>query len=142
MRKNGVLLRRAILLLSMLPIVALSGGCKRLPTGAREHFSRQFSCPEDRVELIERSDVKYGDLTFPKTTAAPPDDVKSDPERLALWEKNHADEASNVREKLNEMNVFQAKGCGQDVLLACAHPSSEGGEITSEVLCHEVPLRK
>jgi len=102
-----------------------AGGCKSLEKGAREEFSRRYSCPEDRVEVRRRADVKAYDLVFSRLAPArPPDDVAADPARLAVWEKDE-------REKRETWNsswaVFEARGCGHESLQSCSHPSAMGG---------------
>lgn len=119
-------------------MVAALGGCKRLKTGAREEFSKQYACPLERVEVIARGDLRYGDLLPKAAEAEPPDEVKRDPGRLAKWKQDRADERKELRSTLDSIDVFQARGCGHDTLYGCWHPgNSEGNAQADEVSCSE-----
>ncbi|WP_148314293.1 hypothetical protein [Sorangium cellulosum] len=138
---------RSLVRLSFLMLLAVvfSIGCKRLKTGAREEFGRKHSCPEDRITVRSRDDVKWGAIVLAKRPAeAPPDEVKNDPGRLAKWQKDRAEEDAATRESLDELDVFEVKGCGHEVFMACAHPGGGAGEgvATDEVVCWEQPTTK
>ena len=138
---------RSLRRLSFLLLVAvvLSIGCKRLKTGAREEFGRKHSCPEDRITVSSRDDVTWSSLVLASSPAeAPPDEVKNDPGRLAKWHKDRAEEDAATRERLDELDVFEVKGCGHEVLMACAHPAGSSGEgvATDEVVCWEQAIPK
>ncbi|XXT19530.1 hypothetical protein WME94_55840 [Sorangium sp. So ce429] len=129
----------------MLLAVVFSSGCKRLKTGAREEFGRKHSCPEDRITVRSRDDVKWGSIVLAnRSAAAPPDEVKNDPGRLAKWQKDQAEEDAATRERLDELDVFEVKGCGHEVFMACAHPAGSSGEgvATYEVVCWEQAITK
>ncbi|WP_437967985.1 hypothetical protein WMF04_01225 [Sorangium sp. So ce260] len=128
--------------LSMLSVMLSSAGCKRLKTGAREDFAERYSCPEGRVEVLERDDVKWSTVVLgggPRE--APPAEVKDDPERLAKWNADRAEQDAETRKTLDDLDVFQVRGCGHDELVACAHPSSGDGMATHEVVCFKAPKR-
>ncbi|WP_437655660.1 hypothetical protein [Sorangium sp. So ce1182] len=136
-------LRRPLFL--VLLAVVFSSGCKRLKTGAREEFGRKHSCPEDRITVRSRDDVKWGSVVLANRPAeAPPDEVKNDPGRLAKWQKDRAEEDAATREGLDDLDVFEVKGCGHEVLMACAHPAGSSGEgvATDEVACWEQAIAK
>ncbi|MGK3995561.1 hypothetical protein [Sorangium sp. So ce1024] len=123
-------------------VILSSAGCKRLKTGAREDFAKRHSCPEDRVEVIERDDVKWSTVVFgagPQET--PPDEVKSDPGRLAKWNADRAAKDAEMRATLDDLDVFQVRGCGHDELVACAHPADGDGVATHRVVCFQGPQR-
>jgi hypothetical protein len=129
--------RRAAVLAIVLLVEALAG-CKRLGTGAREQFSKQYACPLERVEVIARGDLRYGDLIPTGAEAEPPDEVKRDPGRLAKWKQDRADEVKERRSTLDAIDVYQVRGCVHDTLYGCWHPgNSEGNAQSDEVSCSE-----
>jgi hypothetical protein len=130
-------------LLLLVVLVALAS-CKNIETGAREEFARKHSCPEDRVEVKARTDVKWGQLTMPPDRdAPPPDEVKNDPGRLAKWQADQAESGSGkMRRHLDSLDVFEFHGCGQDALMACKHPTSTDGTNMNAVICFDAPPSK
>ncbi|MGZ3417100.1 MAG: hypothetical protein ACXVEF_36440 [Polyangiales bacterium] len=124
----------------LLVVVVALFGCKRLSTGAREDFAKKHSCPVARVTVTPRSDLKYGDLVVKESTDEPPEDVKKDPERLAKFKADKAEESSELRKNLNSnLDMFQVKGCDLDVLMGCGHGSSPDGQSQAdEVVCFEI----
>ena len=100
---------------------------KKLDDGAREEFTRIYSCPGDRVEVRPRPDLTAWDLEVAKSgRGAPPDDIARDPERLAIWTKSEREQQERVNE---DTGVFEVRGCGTEVLWACDHPTVAGGEV-------------
>jgi hypothetical protein len=116
-------------------------GCKGLKTGAREEFAKKFSCPDDRVQVVERADlhaydVIHGDRdTF---TKAPPEEVAADPGRLAKWKADHDESDDRNRSYYNSAyTVFEVSGCDHEVLMACTHPGGvKGGTRMDRVSCN------
>jgi hypothetical protein len=129
-------MKRSILLFALLATIS----CKRLATGAREEFAKKYSCPENRVAVTERSDLHYGDLVVQAQTEEPPEDVKKDPERLAKFKKDKADEKSELKNNLNSnLDMFAVKGCDHDVLMGCGHATdSDGSSQLNRVVCFEI----
>ena len=66
---------------------------KRLDVGAREQFSREQSCPEDRIQVRARPEVKPSDAFFGTDRREPPSEVARDPARLAIWQKGERERA-------------------------------------------------
>jgi hypothetical protein len=123
-------------------VVLSSTGCKRLKTGAREDFAERYSCPEERVEVRERTDVKWSTVVLGGATQeAPPAEVKDDPARLAKWNADRAEKDAETRKSLDNLDVFQVSGCGHDELVACAHPRDGEGVATDRVVCFQGPKR-
>ena len=87
--------------------------CKSKEQGAREHFSKDVTCPEDRVEVKARTDLHPSDWLDKKT---PPADIASDPGRLSMWQAQQADQRSRAD---NGDELFEASGCGTQKLYAC-----------------------
>jgi hypothetical protein len=116
--------------------------CKKLSTGAREQFAKEFSCPEERVQVKERPDVQAYDLIWgPKTPQTPPEEVRNDPGRLAKWKADHDGADAKARESWNASeNVFEANGCDHSAFLTCHHPGGSKGTRMDEVSCrvHEL----
>ena len=94
-------------------LVTLSG-CKNLNEAAREEFSQANTCPMDRVEARERSDLKPS-MFFPKLS--PPTDIAADPGRLKMWQ----DEQDKQRAAADTSgdDVFEVRGCGKQVIIWC-----------------------
>jgi hypothetical protein len=136
-------MRAAFTICPLVILVMLSGaGCKRLKTGAGEDFAKRYSCPEDRVEVRERTDVKWSTVVLGgRAREAPPAEVKDDPERLAKWNADRADKDAETRKRLDDLDVFQVSGCGHDELVACAHPADGDGVATDRVVCFQGPQR-
>jgi hypothetical protein len=67
--------------------------------GARNQFSRAFSCPESRIEVSPAEGLD----------PAPPE-IAADPERLEVWRRNHVDGRARL----------DLRGCGQSLRFACS----------------------
>jgi hypothetical protein len=118
-----------------LALLVLVAGCKTLEEGAREAYSRDQSCPVERVTVVARSDVDLYAKTFGTPTAPP--DVAADPARRKVWEANQATARDAYRQR---NSAFEAAGCGKTVLYACFHPNGpRGGENLAVVACTPVP---
>jgi hypothetical protein len=119
-------------------------GCKKISTGAGEYFVQKYSCPAERVKVAERPDLKPSQV-FPSPFAEPPppDEVKNDPERLALWTSKQSAVKQSWDERMDRKKLFEVSGCGHDVLLGCEYSRSTVGNKTSiylsRVSCQEPP---
>lgn len=118
----------------VLAALVLGGGaCPSLERGAKEQFSTDLTCPEDRIEVRRRPELKPYDVAHPRPPE-PPADVRSDPGRLAMWQKNQED----TRDTQNRHKVLEARGCGQSRLYICdtyaTHSSTQ-----SPIGCSEIP---
>jgi hypothetical protein len=95
------------------------------PTGtAKKAFAQSFTCPDDRVELRQRSDIKGSMFN---THTPPSDEVKADPARYAIWQKQQ-DEADRFADSGGNYGVFffDVRGCGHQVLYKCSNKPSCG----------------
>lgn len=101
-------LSSAIALASLL----VASGCSK-SSGAREKFSQEFTCPEDRVEVRERKDLTPSKL---RVHVPPPPEVASDPARLAQYEEK---EAENDKNADTFGDIYEARGCNKQSLYAC-----------------------
>ncbi len=102
-------------------------GCEHSVTDdAKEYFSAENTCPLERVEARERTDLK--DSTF--RTTAPPKDVAADPGRLAMW---HEQQASRDR----VYRIVQVRGCDKHVVYECR--PARRGETKKYFLCITEP---
>ncbi len=93
--------------------VVTIAGCRSKEQGAREHFSKDVTCPEDRVEVKARTDLHPSDWLEKRT---PPADIASDPGRLSMWQAQQADLRSRAD---TQDDIFEASGCGTQKLYAC-----------------------
>lgn len=90
--------------------------CKSKEEGAREAFAAKFTCPQSRIEVRPRPDVKRS-TTLP--TSKPPAEVQADPDRLKMWQ----DKEDRARESIDEScEMFEARGCAEQTLLCCSRP--------------------
>ena len=136
--KNHPVRRLSVIALLPLALVA----CKKLKTGAAEKFAEDYTCPESRIEVTPRTDLSASQvLGWAKPKAEePPDEVKNDPERYALWKDEQAKKHAKDDAIYDGYEVFEAKGCDHDVIYACCHAAqSTGGHSgsTDVVLCRE-----
>lgn len=114
-------------------------GCRRLLTGAREQFGTTYSCPEDRVAVKSRDDLKWGALVFGgRSKEEPPAEVANDPGRLAKWQSDQEEKSTKSQDSLNDkVDVYQVTGCGHDVLMGCWHSGGGRGGGSPRVSCQE-----
>jgi hypothetical protein len=135
-----------------LPIAICLVACVSLGIGARDDFARRFSCPEDRVHVVLRQDLRRrleteDDRDLARTRYplqdTPLPEVARDPERLAKWRRDQTEiwrERTSMLQGLHSNeDVFELNGCEHALLLACRHPSAlRGGFIINAVTCHEL----
>ncbi len=130
---------RSLLLLLIAALPALVSGCKRLGTGAREDFARRYSCPEDRIAVNARSDLRAQDVlgAGQQPEVQPPHEVKSDPGRYAEWKKDQAEQQRRLAASYADWEVFELTGCGHAATLACHHPRTpdQQGDYPTLVAC-------
>lgn len=100
-------------------------GCKDLDEGAREDFSRSHTCPLDRVEARERTDLRPSALHFGANK--PPAEVAADPGRLKMWQDEQARDAEKYD---GRYKTFEVRGCGHLELLTCARGSKNMNRAT------------
>jgi hypothetical protein len=99
------------------------------PDDARAEFGRAYGCPEDRIRVSPRDDVKWSTVVMSghETWGTPPPDVKKDPARLRKWQKDKEEEERPLKELLDTFSVFEARGCGHDDLVGCKRPAKHNG---------------
>jgi serine/threonine protein kinase len=81
--------------------------------GAKAQFSKQFTCPLERIAEHERPDLHSSDLASPPM-ATPPPDIAADPARLAVWKANQPKPVKD-----NGDDIIELEGCGHHILWAC-----------------------
>lgn len=104
-------------LLLLASVGSAATGCSR-EGAARRTFSEQYTCPKDRVTATKVEGVTWGDLQR-RATPPPAAEIQADPGRLALWEKEQARLANNMR----GFELYRATGCGHEVDYGCFCPS-------------------
>jgi hypothetical protein len=96
----------------VLPLLCLSAfGCSFTTDMARSEFSRQYSCPEERLA------VKTVPVS-PETLLAvgePPADVVADAARLALWRANRVEDMQTYW----HLSAVDVTGCGTRKTYLC-----------------------
>jgi len=128
-------MRRVVVVVICLAFVALVS-CKRVSTGAKEYYGKEFSCPDGRFTIKERPDLKWGSIILDGNHEEPPDEIKKDPGRVAKWREEKNKEKEESRSTLDRLDVFEAEGCDHHVLMGCGHSTTnEGGCDASSVSC-------
>ncbi len=92
-------------------------GCATLGDEARDTFAKNFSCPEERVEVRERKDIRPSDWL---NSEVPPGEVAADPARLAMWNEQQAKLRADDDDR---HSIFEVRGCGHELLYSCGHVS-------------------
>ncbi len=87
--------------------------CQSLSDGAKETFSKSFTCPIDRVEVRARPELHPSDWFKPRK---PPTDIAADPERLKMWQAEQ-DKLRTVWDPYH--SIYEARGCGHQSLFEC-----------------------
>lgn len=110
-------------LVAVVGVLVLVSGCKSVTEGARERFSKDHSCPLDRVEVRMREDLRPSDL---ETRPKPSPEIAADPGRLRVWqeEETKARELSDRGEKMVEV-----RGCAVQTLYACHRHNKDANYI-------------
>lgn len=96
-------------------LAACTQGCKSNEQAARETFSKDSSCPSERVTAVARPELSAYDLTFGKS--APPANIASDPARVAMWQ---ADQDKTRKGWDDRMRVVEVGGCDEKKYYQCA----------------------
>lgn len=131
---------RRLWVAALVPLALVA--CKSLKTGVTEKFSEDYTCPPSRVAVTARPDLSAAEVLGHSKERAevPPDDVKNDPERYALWKEEQSKRQEQHDGRYEDYEVFEAKGCDHDVIYACCHASqSSAGHSggTDVVSCDE-----
>ena len=103
---------------TILAAMLVLAGCQTLAAGAKEHFSKDYSCPPDRIEARDRPDLHPSSFRTQPPTPTPPAAVAADPARLAIWEKNHR---VDITQYDDDYDIEEAHGCGHDAFYQCHH---------------------
>jgi hypothetical protein len=112
--------RREALGIGLVAIAMSLGACQRESTVVAETFASTYSCPAQQITVANRPDLVPYDVSSPwRKPAAPPDEVKSDPARLAVWQANQA-KANDHSGYNKRRDVLEATGCGHHALYVCS----------------------
>jgi hypothetical protein len=117
--------------------VGALASCASLSGGARDTFAQLTTCPTDRVTVVSAPDSLRP--TLPPEPSPPPE-VAADAARLAVWHQEQEAKRRYLDRPCSEfgaVDTFEATGCGQRLVLCCAHPTSESGKssYSNEVFC-------
>jgi hypothetical protein len=109
-------------------LVVVLAGCRGPVTldDVRKEFSKDNTCPVERVEARERSELKPSQLDW---NPAPPAEIAADAGRLAMWKAERDKQNANTD---GRDRVFEARGCGHQTLYACHRMNTRSGSI----MCH------
>ena len=122
-------MRRMTIAATLLGAPLALSGCKSVTEGAREQFSREHTCPLDRVEVRARPEIRASAL---EERRAPPREVGSDPERLRMWQ---AEEDKRRAATDGRDDIVEVRGCGHQTLYACRR----GSRNQNSVSCWDKP---
>lgn len=133
-------------LLTLLGVVALFGCQPKKEDGskftkvAQETFTKEQSCPSDRVAVTPRPDLDAWDLDH-GPLSPPPKEIASDPGRLAQWQKDNG--KPDCTPKGNAVwstttygctrRVLLARGCGHQTYYVCGEGAHEVGSAPGAV---------
>jgi hypothetical protein len=98
----------------VLALMVCAVGCGSKQETARETFSKDKSCPLERVSAVARPELSSYDLTFGAQT--PPREIAADPARLAMWKAEQEKTRAGWDDK---MSVFEVGGCGEKKYYSC-----------------------
>ena len=109
-------------------LVLVLAGCRSMEDGARDDFSRDHTCPVDRVEARVRKDIRPSSLAKAET---PPAEIAADPGRLKMWQDERA---KNAQYADSNRTIVEVRGCGKLELQEC----SRGSRDTNKIFCSKV----
>lgn len=118
----GFLAFLAILFFSGQGLGILSGSYWKTSTqtAAIQTFSSEFTCPEDRISVEKLEEQNMAERMG---IEGPPDDIKKDRERLALWKEKNA----SGNEFWGAHELYRVKGCDQSKEYGCWCPDLKKG---------------
>ncbi len=103
-----------------------SAACQSYEAGARENFSKTFTCPEERIEVRPRPDISPVDIRYP-TRPQPPAEIKADPGRLKIWQ---AEQDQRLASAGAHCEVWEGKGCDHQTLFCCHRPAKNQNRVS------------
>lgn len=131
---HGVMLR-AQLVGVVLSLLAL--GCNSQDDAAREYFARKYGCPDARIQVEPRPDLKWSAVIEDerKTDAPAVEEGTESPSQAAGARSDHV----GVHAPPAAAELFRVVGCDHELLVACFRPanSADNGGRFSEAACIE-----
>ena len=113
---------KAVLFVALVALVALVG-CQSLLDGAKETFANENTCPVERVEARERSDLRSSSFRASRT---PPKDVAADPARLKMWQ----DKEETSRTSSDHLgSIVEVRGCEKHKFYRCYRSSQHASRM-------------
>jgi hypothetical protein len=101
---------------AVVPALFSLAACQSLAAGAKEQFSKDVSCPLDRIESRDRHDLHPSSFTNPMFLPKPSAEIVADPGRLAVWQRNH--EHDRTRSD-GDNQIEEVRGCGKQAFYEC-----------------------
>jgi hypothetical protein len=87
-------------------------GCDSVVDGSKREFSREFTCPVDRVAAHPRPELHPSGLEH----GTPPREIAADPGRLRMWQDQ---QAKLFGDRDSRDDIIELTGCGHHVLYGC-----------------------
>jgi hypothetical protein len=109
--------------------ITLLVACRSDDSIVKQQFSHRFTCPEDQITTTVRTDLSP--VSLMTRAKPPPKDVAADPARLALWNKEQAQDGSEYEGKA----VLQARGCNYELYFVCGQLKVGAG--TTQYQCRD-----
>jgi hypothetical protein len=92
------------------------------PRTARKRFASTYTCPDERIELRERNDLKGSMFAYHEPPSA---EVKNDPARYEMFRKKEAEQDANADSGGNYgVFFYDVRGCGHEELYQCSNKPS------------------
>ncbi len=118
---------KATLFCSLVCACLLAAGCRDRHAAAIEVFSRELTCPAERVSAVERPELPWrrvleatgSPVHQPVRRATPPPEVAADPGRLALWEQQQSEQEAGRNAIFYNRGTWLVEGCGERRLVGC-----------------------
>jgi hypothetical protein len=106
----------------------LLAACQSYESGARESFSKEFTCPGERVTVKERPELKPSQVMYGGANARqPPKEIATDPGRLKIWQAEQDKTTASVD---SSCEMWEASGCDHAKLLCCRRPSKHANRVS------------
>jgi hypothetical protein len=106
------------------PALLSLSACQSLAAGAKEQFSKDFSCPQNGIESRDRRDLHPSSFKNAMFLPKPSAEVAADPARLAVWQRNHQHDLTAGDEN---NDIEEARGCDNHAFYECHHPRKGTG---------------
>lgn len=118
----------------LLAISLSLAACTGREGAARDTFEQAFLCPAERITSVKIESMSWPELEqriSPKKAPMPSVEIRDDPARLAVWQKQQ-DEYAHSRQVFDtrwdtRKDVYRVSGCGHEAIYACHFSTPQRG---------------